>query len=103
MPTNTTWPEDERTGAAAWFPFIGLVLGSFGWVAVLALEFVGWDGRASLVVGALVVAMWAGTTRMLHWDGLADYSDGLWGSSTAEGRLAIMADSRPVHSARPPS
>ncbi len=30
---------------------------------------------------------------MLHWDGLADYADGLWGGSTPEARLAIMADS----------
>ena len=37
--------------------------------------------------------MWAGATRMLHWDGLADYSDGLWGGSTPQERLAIMADS----------
>lgn len=92
LPTSTRWPEGEQTGAAAWFPVVGLILGSFGWVAVHALEFAGWDGRASLVVGALIVAMWAGATRMLHWDGLADYSDGLWGGSTPEERLAIMAD-----------
>ena len=93
LPSSTKWPDGEQAGAAAWFPFVGLVLGAFGWIALHALQFAGWDGRASLVVGAILVAVWAFATRMLHWDGLADYSDGLWGGSTPQARLSIMSDS----------
>jgi adenosylcobinamide-GDP ribazoletransferase len=44
-------------------------------------------------VGALVIALWALLTRLLHWDGLADVADGLWGGHTPARRLAIMSDS----------
>ncbi len=47
-----------------------------------------------MLVGAAVIAAWALLTRFLHWDGLADTTDGLLGGSTPERRLEIMRDSR---------
>ncbi len=93
VPSSARWPEDERTGVAAWFPFVGLIVGGVGWGAIHVLKRVGWGGDAALVVGVGVVALWALMTRMLHWDGLADCADGLWGGTTVERRLEIMADS----------
>jgi len=46
-----------------------------------------------LVLGGLVVGIWALLTRLLHWDGLADVADGLWGGHTPQRRLEIMSDS----------
>ena len=51
-------------------------------------------GLGALLVAALVLAAWALLTRFLHWDGLADAFDGLWGGATRERRLEIMRDSR---------
>jgi adenosylcobinamide-GDP ribazoletransferase len=93
LPTAARWPEGEQTGVAAWFPATGLVVGGAGWAFVHALELAGWRGGAVLVVSALVLAIWAVITRMLHWDGLADYADGLWGGDSPTERLRIMADS----------
>lgn len=94
VPTPARWPEEERTGVSGWLPFVGLLVGAVGWGAVHLLRGIGWDGRAALVVAALVVTAGALLTRFLHWDGLADVADGLWGGHTAERRLEIMADSR---------
>jgi len=93
VPTPARWPEGERTGAAGWFSFAGLIVGAPAWFFIHVLERAGWSGGAALVVGALVVTGWALITRMLHWDGLADFADGLWGGHSTEQRLRIMADS----------
>jgi len=78
---------------AAWFPAVGLGLGLVAWLPVHLATRAGWDGSAALVVAALVVTMWAMLTRLLHWDGLADVADGLWGGDTPARRLEIMSDS----------
>lgn len=93
VPLRARWPEDGRTGVSGWFPAVGLLLGGLGWGALHLAGVAGWDGRASLVVASLLVAAWAALTRLLHWDGLADVADGLWGGHTPERRLEIMADS----------
>jgi adenosylcobinamide-GDP ribazoletransferase len=41
----------------------------------------------------VIVAAWALSTRLLHWDGLADVADGFWGSHDRARRLEIMSDS----------
>jgi adenosylcobinamide-GDP ribazoletransferase len=51
-------------------------------------------GTKALMCAAVVVAAWALLTRFLHWDGLADAADGLWGGHTPARRLEIMRDSR---------
>jgi adenosylcobinamide-GDP ribazoletransferase len=47
-----------------------------------------------ILVGALVIGAWAVLTRFLHWDGLADTADGLWGGRDRAQKLEIMRDSR---------
>jgi len=90
---SSATPRAPHSGVAAWFPGVGLLLGAVAWLSVHALRAAGWTGGASLVVGALVVTVWALGTRLLHWDGLADVADGLWGGHTPARRLEIMADS----------
>jgi len=93
VPARVRWTGGERTGAAAWFPAVGLVIGSVAWSLVHLMRWAGWHGRAAFAVAAGLVGMWALLTRLLHWDGLADFADGLWGGHTPERRLEIMADS----------
>lgn len=76
--------------AAAWFPLVGLALGSALWIAYHDLSV----GMPQEVTAALVVAGWAVLTGGLHLDGLADCCDGLLGSADREHRLAIMRDPR---------
>jgi len=76
--------------AAAWFPLVGLALGSALWAAYHGLSV----GMPQEVTGALVVAGWAVLTGGLHLDGLADCCDGLLGSVDRQRRLAIMQDPR---------
>lgn len=93
-PVRTTWVAGVRPNVAGWFPLVGLGLGALGWGLAHLLEFFGWSGdRGPLVVGAVVVTLWALATRLLHWDGLADVADAWWGGSTPVRRLEIMKDS----------
>lgn len=93
IPTPARWPEGERTDVAGWFPFAGAILGGMAWAVAHLVHWLPWDGRGSLVIAALVVAAWALLTRFLHFDGLADVADAMWGGHTAERRLEIMKDS----------
>ena len=76
--------------AAAWFPLVGLALGTALWGAYHGLS-VGMPQEATAV---LVVAAWAVLTGGLHLDGLADCCDGLLGSADRQRRMAIMQDPR---------
>lgn len=69
-----------------WFPLVGALLGLFSWlVCLLPLP--------TPVRSVLVIALGAYLTRGFHWDGLADFADGLGGGWTKERALAIMKDS----------
>ena len=76
--------------AAAWFPFVGLVLGALLSTAHFLLS----QTFPPLLAAALTVALWAALTGGLHLDGLADCCDGLLASATPERRLDIMRDPR---------
>ena len=80
---------------AAWFPLIGMAFGAIGAATGLALTRLGSQsgGALALVFAAVTVALWAFLGRLLHWDGLADTADALWGGHTPQRRLEIMADS----------
>jgi adenosylcobinamide-GDP ribazoletransferase len=93
VPTPARWPHDGRTQVAAWFPWVGLVLGAIGGGLVALAAWAGVATRASYLLAAVVVALWALATRLLHWDGLADVADGFWGSDDLARRLEIMGDS----------
>ncbi len=76
--------------AAAWFPFVGLVLGALLSTAHFLLS----QTFAPLLAAALTVALWAALTGGLHLDGLADCCDGLLASVAPDRRLEIMRDPR---------
>ncbi|PZF79116.1 adenosylcobinamide-GDP ribazoletransferase, partial [Jiangella anatolica] len=88
LPVGSSPAPLDRAGA--WFPLVGLLVGSVGlgvwWVA---------DGLAGPLVAAVAAVLATViVTGALHEDGLADTADGLWGGSTRERRLEIMRDSR---------
>ena len=93
LPTGGEWPQGERTQVAAWFPAVGVVFGLVGYGIVKLGHAVQAEVGAPLVLGALVVVVWALLGRLMHWDGLADVADGYWGSGDAAQRLEIMGDS----------
>ncbi len=76
--------------AAAWYPFVGTLVGTLGAaVAWLALQ----------VFPPLVAALFSTIGTMLitgafHEDGLADVCDAFWGGYTRDRVLEIMKDSR---------
>jgi adenosylcobinamide-GDP ribazoletransferase len=96
LPFGREWPEGRPPRSVGWYGWVGWVLGGTAALAVSALA--RWSDLAApgvpLLAAVLVVAGWTVTTRFLHWDGLADTVDGLWGGSTRERRLEIMRDSR---------
>ncbi|MFN8457954.1 MAG: adenosylcobinamide-GDP ribazoletransferase [Anaerolineae bacterium] len=75
---------------AAYYPLVGLVLG---------MLLAGADGLLSAwlpagLAAALLLALWAGLTGLLHLDGFMDCCDGLLPPREAGRRLEIMKDSR---------
>jgi adenosylcobinamide-GDP ribazoletransferase len=95
LPVGRLWPEGGAPEAVAYYPWVGWVLGAVGVaIAAVASAFGALIGARGLVVAAVIVTAWALLTRLLHWDGLADTADALWGGWTTERRLEIMRDSR---------
>lgn len=80
----------ELAASMAWYPVVGLLIGSGLIVADLGLTVV----LAPLVVNLLLIVLLVLFTRGLHQDGLADTLDGLAGGRTPAERLAIMRDPR---------
>ena len=70
---------------------------------VKAVEALGLPHPQPLLLAALVVAVWALLTRMLHFDGLADVADGFWGATTLRGGWRSWPTATPARSARPRS
>jgi adenosylcobinamide-GDP ribazoletransferase len=76
--------------SVAYYPLIGLVLGGI-------LAGTGWLLYPFLPAGltaALLLALWAGLTGLLHLDGFMDSCDGLLPPRDPARRLEIMKDSR---------
>lgn len=100
LPVRMSAEETPTPRAAAWFPLVGLALGTvvLALLSLANMASVLWsDGhllsRASFVFAVCVVALLAALTRFLHWDGLADMGDAWWGGASRERRLEIMSDS----------
>jgi|SRR5581483_5917529 len=85
-------PFDERLfgRSAAFFPLVGAILGTVVWGGDRVLR----EICPSSLRNLLVVAAFALLSRGLHFDGLADSADGLFGGRDRERRLEIMKDSR---------
>lgn len=84
----------EPAAAVPWYPWVGWLFG----VLALGVASASWElapegPLGALGVGVAVVVLWAGFSRLLHWDGLADTADGLLGGATPARRLEIMRDS----------
>lgn len=83
-------PQRPAGRAAAYYPLVGLGLG-------LLLAGAGWLLYRLLPPGlaaALLLAVWAGLTGLLHLDGFMDACDGLLPPRDRARRLEIMKDSR---------
>lgn len=80
----------ELAASFACFPLAGLVLGSIYSATAVLLA----GHMPDLILAAIITSLTALLTRGLHFDGLADLADGIWGGSTRERRLEIMKDSR---------
>ena len=95
LPCGRTWPEGHAPRSVGWYGWVGWLLAAFAVLPLsLSQHYLGTpDIARSLLFGVLVVALWALLTRFLHWDGLADSADGIWGAHTPERRLEIMRDS----------
>lgn len=82
--------ERDIARSVAWFPVVGAMIGGLGafawWATTLPLPSV---SAATLAVAVMVLA-----TGGLHWDGLADTADGLFGGDGPDSRIEIMRDSR---------
>jgi adenosylcobinamide-GDP ribazoletransferase len=76
--------------ASAWYPLVGLVIGSLLAVAWFLLSKI----LPAMVVAVLLTGLWALLTGGLHLDGLADCGDGLLAALPRERRLEIMKDPR---------
>ncbi len=96
LPIGRTWPDGRPPRSVGWYPWVGWVLGGGVGLALWSHErFWGpLHGSLALLAGVGIVVVWGVLTRFLHWDGLADSFDGLWGGQTPERRLEIMRDSR---------
>ncbi len=82
--------EGDLARARNWFAVVGLILGGILAAAAWGL------GRilAPLPLAALMVFLWAGLSRFLHLDGLADSADALVYPSPRRRALEIMKDTR---------
>ena len=89
LPVSPPDAVTARSGARAWFPAVGLLLG--GMLAFLDLAL-----RALhlpvLLNSALLLAALAALTRALHLDGFMDTCDALLGGFDRERRLEILRD-----------
>lgn len=81
-------PEARR--AIAWFPWLGLLLGS---AAGLLLGGLGLLGARPLLAGAVGLVALQVVTGFMHLDGLADTADGLGARKPGQDALAIMRKS----------
>jgi len=80
----------EMGRAVAWFPLVGLVLGSLLYCVHSLVQII----FPANVSTALTLFVWVIFTRAFHLDGFMDTCDGLFGGFTPERRLEIMKDSR---------
>jgi adenosylcobinamide-GDP ribazoletransferase len=89
LPLVSQNPNRPAGFAAAYYPLVGLILGLLlaGGDRVLS------PFLSNPLVAALLLALWAGLTGLLHLDGFMDCCDGLLPPRDPARRLEIMKDS----------
>ena len=88
VPAVDDFSPDDLSRSAAWFPFVGLVLGG---VVALVLWLASY--RAPTLGAAIALVTWVWLTGALHLDGLADLSDALAAAHHDQQRFfAVLAD-----------
>src|SRR5215216_6273993 len=90
VPRRLITTEDELGRAAAFFPLVGVIVGSGAAGVFVLTKLV----APSPVAVVLALALATCLTSGFHEDGLADTFDGLGGGWTKEHTLEIMRDSR---------
>ena len=92
MPVRVETQQAQARGAhPSWaYGLAGALLGALAALAAWAGLVL---GLPSLAIGLLVVGTTAWVTGAMHYDGLADSLDGLWGGWSPKQRLDIMKDS----------
>ncbi|WP_158674991.1 adenosylcobinamide-GDP ribazoletransferase [Pelolinea submarina] len=88
VPHRKDYKPLELGKAAAWFPWVGALLGGLTALVYYGLLLI----LPRMLASALAVAFWIAVTGGLHLDGLADCCDGLLYAGTPQRRLEIMKD-----------
>ncbi|MHC1725587.1 MAG: adenosylcobinamide-GDP ribazoletransferase [Syntrophobacteraceae bacterium] len=88
--TESLLSAKDLAASFAFFPLTGAILGLIYCGAALFLT----GSVPPLLLAVLIASLTILLTRGLHFDGLADFADGIWGGATPERRLEIMKDSR---------
>lgn len=89
LPTPNFYP-DEAGRAYAYFPLVGLVIGSLLWLAQVCLGYF----FPVEVSAFLMLGLWVLLTGGLHLDGFGDTCDGVFAAVEPARRLDIMKDPR---------
>ena len=80
----------ELGQAAGFYPLVGVLIGGILFGTNYGLSLITTD----LLRAALLIALWVLLTGALHFDGLLDAFDGVFGGWTSEKRMEIMQDER---------
>ncbi len=88
--SRRTREQASLSQSAAYFPLVGLVLG----LILVAVDYGLRLDCPDLVASALLLALLTVLIGGLHFEGLVDACDGLFGGHTRERRLEIMRDKR---------
>lgn len=87
-------PARDDAHPVRWFPLVGWLFAGVALAIAWAGTLISQGHFGEFVVGWGIVGAWALMSRFLHWDGLADTADAVWGAHDSERRLEIMHDSR---------
>lgn len=84
----------EGEQPARYFPLVGWLFGALAaGIASGAVALDSADGLGALLTAAVIVAVWALLSGIMHLDGLADSADGIGVRGDAGRRLEVMRDS----------
>jgi len=92
--TVVSVPARDDSNPVRWFPLVGWLYAAVALAIAFGGTIVGDGHFGQFIIGWAIVGAWALMSRFLHWDGLADTADAIWGGNDVTRRLEIMHDSR---------